>query len=358
MRFITGITILFFTITIFDSYCYAEILGDINNDNQVNTKEAIYALQVSAGIENNLTIANKSSLDAADGSPKDALYVDNDGKVGIGTTSPSATFTLNQGSNSQFSKKLSGLVTIAPNSNTVIGDKTFFTQELKTGVTVLIANEFISISSITSDTALILSNEHKTGAFNVPVFSSSDVISVYDSNKKATLILDNAGNLGIGTDTPGSKLDINGFFIRKIFRNSGALDNGFDYKQSEPVKIPNKYLTFNKSKDNTAVKIEYSDYMGVYDSCGRCIWEIRVDGKSCPNYPLYFSNYQCLNITSGSSRNVSFHNFKGYCEGVKSGVHEIQIWVHKHEGYLSDTKSMCRTGTNDSTWTIEAQEVY
>ena len=39
------------------------------------------------------------SLDAADGSPVDAVYVDNDGKIGIGTTSPSAGLTIKDSGN-------------------------------------------------------------------------------------------------------------------------------------------------------------------------------------------------------------------------------------------------------------------
>jgi hypothetical protein len=41
------------------------------------------------------------SLDAADGSPKDAVYVDNEGNVGIGTTSPSARLQIDYGSGSE-----------------------------------------------------------------------------------------------------------------------------------------------------------------------------------------------------------------------------------------------------------------
>ena len=42
--------------------------------------------------------ADGHSLDAADGSPTDAVYVDNDGDVGIGTTSPSKKLHVNVGS--------------------------------------------------------------------------------------------------------------------------------------------------------------------------------------------------------------------------------------------------------------------
>jgi hypothetical protein len=41
-----------------------------------------------------LTGMRQHSLDAADGSPQDAVYVDNEGKVGIGTTSPSSKLSV------------------------------------------------------------------------------------------------------------------------------------------------------------------------------------------------------------------------------------------------------------------------
>jgi len=41
------------------------------------------------------TAADGHSLDAADGSPADAVFVDNDGKVGIGTVSPAVTLDVN-----------------------------------------------------------------------------------------------------------------------------------------------------------------------------------------------------------------------------------------------------------------------
>jgi len=342
-------------------YCFAEILGDVNDDNQVNVTEAIHALQVSAGINNNITITD-NSLDAADGNPKNALYIDNYGRIGIGTTEPYANLTLNPGSEKQFNKQLSGLVTVAPNSRKVIGNSsTLFTQELKVGDTVLIANEFISISLIADDRTFDLSIEHVSGAFNEPIFTSSDIVAIYDLNNKPALVIDNAGDFGIGTSSPGSKLDVNGHFIRKIFRNSGVFligdSNGsFVYKKVEPIQVPNKTLILNKLKDETAIKVEYSDLLGAYDACGRCVWEIRIDGKSCPNQPLYFSNYYCT--PSDQSRSLFFHNLKGYCEGINAGTHEIQVWVHMHEDYVGKSSSVCRTGTYETTWTIEAQEVY
>ena len=53
---------------------------DVNQDSQTGIPEAIYSLKIAAGINESFP-SNRHSLDAADGNPKDALYVDNDGKV-------------------------------------------------------------------------------------------------------------------------------------------------------------------------------------------------------------------------------------------------------------------------------------
>jgi len=170
------LTILAVILIQYTSFGYAKTIGDINNDNQINTMEAIHALQVSAGIQDSITVTNNNSLDAADGNPKNAIYIDNDGNVGVGTTAPSANFTVSPRNKNIFSKKLSGLVTVAPNSSTVIGDNnTKFTIELIVGDTVLLTNEFYSISSINSNKEIILSRELLAGAFNEPMFTPSDV---------------------------------------------------------------------------------------------------------------------------------------------------------------------------------------
>jgi hypothetical protein len=53
---------------------------DVNQDGQTGIPEAIYSLKVAAGMSESVP-SNRHSLDAADGDPKDALYVDNDGKI-------------------------------------------------------------------------------------------------------------------------------------------------------------------------------------------------------------------------------------------------------------------------------------
>jgi len=357
----------FIFILILCTSAYAEIKGDINDDDMVNATEAIYALQVTAGVRQQLTSNEMDghSLNAADGSPVNALYVDNDGKIGIGTENPLASLTVR--GNLNYSKELSGHVMILKDSNRVIGAETFFTEELRNGDSISIDGNYYIVQEVIGDRDLLITSNVNKTLVEKKIYIADDLFQVQNANSETKLILDTKGNVGIGISNPGAKLDINGTMIRKIFRNSSwsSLDTAaadvavFDYKKAEPVQIPNKTLTVKKLKDETSIKVEYSDYMGVWDSCGRCVWEIRVDGESCPNQPLYFSSYNCIHTSTGNSRSLFFHNLKGYCEGLESGTHEIQVWVNVDEGYASSNPSfMCRTGTYKTTWTIEAQEVY
>jgi len=64
---------------------YSEnVISDTNNDDKLDIKDAIIALQVSAGLQYDLT-SNQihNSLDAEDGSPINAVFVNSDGVVHI-----------------------------------------------------------------------------------------------------------------------------------------------------------------------------------------------------------------------------------------------------------------------------------
>lgn len=70
-------------------HCGAQA-NDVNQDGQVGVTDAIFALQVAAGgADASAVLHSHHSLDAADGDPEDAVHVDNNGNVGIGTVTPS-----------------------------------------------------------------------------------------------------------------------------------------------------------------------------------------------------------------------------------------------------------------------------
>jgi len=336
------------------SSLYADIKGDVNDDNLVNATEAIYALQVSAGIQQPLTTneIDGHSLNAADNSPVNALYVDNEGKVGIGTEKPLASLTVK--GNLNYSKELSGHVMILKDSNRVIGAGTFFTEELKNGDSVLIDGNYYIVQEVIDNKELFITSNVNQTLVEKKIYIADDLFQVQNANSETKLILDTKGNVGIGIINPGAKLDINGTMIRKIYRNSSfSKISHFSNQSSVPLQVPDKTLTFNKQKNETSIRIEYSDYIGAIHktNCLAAYLELRVDGTSCPGGELVFYNY-----ISGTDddRTFTYQTFKGFCEGLSAGTYEIQVWIHTYPGgYVS-----FQVGHETSRWTIEAEEVY
>ena len=187
-------------------YTFANDTCDINNDGKVNVTEAVYALQVSAGIKNSNNDIYNYSLDAKDGNPKEAIYVDNNGHVGVGTNSPSANIDIT----GKLTKKLSGYVGVPAGSKVVTGVGTKFYSELKTGDSVLIYNEIFIVSEIKSNENLILNTSHKQGAVNVSVYTDIDLFSVKNGASNEVFKINKTGYIGIGTNNPEVTLHVNG----------------------------------------------------------------------------------------------------------------------------------------------------
>ncbi|RKZ90977.1 MAG: hypothetical protein DRR19_08485, partial [Candidatus Parabeggiatoa sp. nov. 1] len=152
--------------------------------------------------------------------------------------------------------------------------------------------------------------------------------------------------VGIGTTTPKAKLDVASNFIRTIAHatNNGPVDD------TDVGQIATRVLSFSKAKTNTKIRINYTDSLRTAGTGKGCRWEIRVDGRSCPNQALVYDYYANKDDNTHRSRTVV-----GYCSGVAAGSHTIGIWVSNVPGVSSG--SDCYTGWNNSTWVIEAEEV-
>ena len=206
MKSITNLIFLaLFYVVIFNSIfilnTYAEILGDINNDNIVDTTEAVYALEVASGIKNVIIKESEKTWNEKNGN----IYF-NSGKVGIGLDNPNSNLSVK----GNCSTKLSGYVGVPSGSKVVIGVNTLFATELKISDTVEIGNEKFIVDEIVSDTQLVLNTYHKSGANNSAIYTDADLLSIQDSNGMNKLIVDKSGNVGIGTNKPKGTLDLNG----------------------------------------------------------------------------------------------------------------------------------------------------
>ena len=112
--------------------------------------------------------------------------------------------------------------------------------------------------------------------------------------------------------------------------------------------IESRLLSFEKLRSNSDIRISYTDNFRTFGYGKACRWEILIDGTSCPSQPLVYDNY----VSQGNIHRSG--TFVGYCSGLDTGLHEIQIYVDNTPGY---TRSDCYTGWENSTWLIEAEEV-
>ena len=176
-------------------------------------------------------------------------------------------------------------------------------------------------------------------------------LSIGDATTSRLFIESGTGNVGIGTNTPGAKLEVAGDFIRKIAMKTGlgpedTTDNG---------QIVSRVLAFTKRYAATAIRIFYCDTLRVLGNDVAARWEIRIDGKTVPGGALIADKY------SGSANQswINHHDpttILGYATGVTAGDHEIQIWVGPVPAGTSLADA--HTGWSSSRWTIEAQEVW
>jgi hypothetical protein len=228
-----------------------------------------------------------------------AVSVSSEGKVGIGTDTPSTKL------------EIAGGLTVGND-----GD-----------------NSQINFKAANGKTAFIGTQDDNNQGFYV------------HTGGQYRLSVNQNGNVGIGTTTPGAKLDVAGNLIRTIAYATGNGPN--DQRDAGPVN--GRVLSFNKAKTSTKMRISYTDNLRTFGTRKACRWEIRVDGSACPNQALVYDDYARKDDDTHTSRTVV-----GYCSGLAAGSHTIGIWVSNTPGY---SVGDCWTGFRNATWVIEAEEV-
>ncbi|MGB2631678.1 MAG: hypothetical protein WBC48_02070, partial [Minisyncoccales bacterium] len=135
------------------------------------------------------------------------FHIDGNGNIGIGgatnklsrlTVKAAATFNS------------SGTVSTTAGSATVSGLDTFFTTQLGIGDRITINGETKTITAIASNTSLTADSVFSASNSDVVMAVLPSIFRIDNSGGTAKLVINDAGNVGIGTTAPGSKLSVSG----------------------------------------------------------------------------------------------------------------------------------------------------
>lgn len=182
------------------------------------------------------------SLDAADGSPANAIYVNNDGNVGIGTTTPGAKLHVKDGS--------AGTVTYDGNSRLQLESD---------------GHTYIQFSSPnTYDQGIHFADPEGPTVGRISYSHSSDAMHFSTNSAIRMSVLSN-GNVGIGTTSPSHLLHVTGVARStqanwatssdiRVKKNISPLKNGLDKIMAlKPVtyQYTDEYIDGNEAMEGT-----------------------------------------------------------------------------------------------------------
>lgn len=145
------------------------------------------------------------SLDAADGSPEDALYVDDDGNVGIRTTSPSSNLHVRRYAEPTSAAARIGLQWYVPALPTSINH--WFSIEVGG----------LGIGGLGNDPTLVRESGSKL------YFQTEETMHSSPFLRTTQMVLDADGNVGIGITNPATKLHVSGGSDASLNSGSGYL---------------------------------------------------------------------------------------------------------------------------------------
>ncbi|MFC1747169.1 hypothetical protein ACFL2V_00025 [Pseudomonadota bacterium] len=145
-------------------------------------------------------------------------------------------------------------------------------------------------------------------------------------------------------------VDIKGSLIRRVFAAHGngpndEIDNG---------RVMSRTLSFKKLRPDTAIRILYHDNFRVYGNGIASRWEIKLNGSAPPGGQISQDIHDHVSV-GGITNHHSPGSILGYARGMPAGTHEIQVWVGPVPGYAQNN---VYTGWNNSSWSIEAEEVW
>lgn len=123
---------------------------------------------------------------------------------------------------------------------------------------------------------------------------------------------------------------------------------------SSPIPIDSRQMTFVKTQDETAVRVQYTDNLRTNSQDGTaraCRWAIRFNSSPCPDGDIIG------NVYASSSDRADSHETRtvaGYCPGLPAGTYTVQVFV---SSVSSSLQPGCYTGWHEQRWLLEAEEI-
>ncbi|MDF1498790.1 MAG: carbohydrate binding domain-containing protein, partial [Patescibacteria group bacterium] len=154
-----------------------------------------------------VTVANSATISSQTGYTRTSnFYVDASGNVGIGTTNKLSKLTVKQ---SADEINIVGTTT-ANASTTITGSGTTFTTDLGVGDRISLSSAsstYATVTAIASDTSLTIDTALGDGTSQT-INAKHSIFRLDDSSDAVKMVVNDQGNVGIGTTNPAYNLDI------------------------------------------------------------------------------------------------------------------------------------------------------
>ena len=209
---------------------------------------------------------------------------------------------------------------------TTLGDSQIFDDGTNVGIGTTTPATKLDVAGTVTATSFVGDGSALTG-LTIPDGHSLDAA---DGTPTDVVFVDNNGNVGIGTLTPTEKLWVEGNMgvNGELFRKVQR-KIVYAYEDANTGILTSRTMNFVKRRDDTTLRIQWYDNFRVGD--GSCRWEVLIDGQKCGTpHPIRMDLWMS---GTGSPNHHRGSTVLGYCSkladgsNINAGNHQITIQV-------------------------------
>ena len=259
--------------------------GSVSIGGGISTTNAVNKIQFYTAL-NNTTLTGT-----------ERMRITQAGNVGIGTTNPQAQLNVVAGSTVRTWTPASGTSAIFESSNS--------------------SRAFVSIVGA-NQSELLFGDAGSQFSGRVRYNHSDNKLSLW-ANGNQHVTVDNTGNVGIGTDNPGAKLEVYGSSPNILINNTAETDSGIVFTDAQAGTTQRAAIKFNSSDQKLKffVNDEVAQRM-VIDTAGN----VGI-GATNPSYQLQLSTNSAAKPSSSTWTVVSDERVKENIKPYEKGLNEI-----------------------------------